>query len=130
MPRPRESFARRTGIMKKLRMAVVGVGHLGRHHARILSSLDDVALVGVADASAARCAEVAASCGVPAFEDFRTLISRVDAACVVVPTSGHFEIASAFLNAGKPVLVEKPLTSDPVQAAALVEIGRRRQAII
>jgi predicted dehydrogenase len=116
--------------MKKLRMAVVGVGHLGRHHARILGGLNGVALVGVADSSAARCAEVAAMCGVPAFEDFRTLISRVDAASIVVPTSGHFEIASAFLNAGKAVLVEKPLTADPAQAAALVELARRRSVTL
>jgi predicted dehydrogenase len=92
--------------------------------------MSGVALVGVADASAARCAEVAAQCGVPAFEDFRTLIPRVDAASIVVPTSGHFEIASAFLNAGKPVLVEKPLTADPIQAAGLVELARRRGVIL
>jgi predicted dehydrogenase len=112
--------------MKKLRLAVVGVGHLGRHHARILSAMNGVALVGVADSSAARCAEVAAQCGVSAFEDYRTLISRVDAASIVVPTCGHFEIASAFLSAGKSVMVEKPLTSNPEHAAQLVDLARRR----
>jgi predicted dehydrogenase len=116
--------------MKKLRVGVVGVGHLGRHHARILSGMPGVILVGVADSSAARCAEVAALCGTPAFEDFRTLIPRVDAALIVVPTSAHFEVASAFLKAGKPVLVEKPLTSDPNQAAALVELARRHGLIV
>jgi predicted dehydrogenase len=92
--------------------------------------MDGVALVGVADSSAARCAEVAAMCGAPAFEDYRTLVPRVDAALIVVPTCAHFEVASAFLNAGKPVLVEKPLTSDPDQAATLVELARRRSVIV
>jgi predicted dehydrogenase len=89
-----------------------------------------VALVGVADSSAARCAEVAALCGAPAFEDFRTLIPRVDAASIVVPTSAHFDVASAFLNAGKSVLVEKPLTADPRQAETLVNLARQRKAVL
>jgi predicted dehydrogenase len=89
-----------------------------------------VVLAGVADSSAARCAEVAAFCGVPAFEDFRTLVSRVDAAIVVVPTFAHFEVASVFLQAGKPVLVEKPLTAEPGQAATLVDLARRRGVVM
>lgn len=117
-------------LTKNLRVGVVGVGHLGRHHARILAGMSGVVLVGVADSSAARCAEVAALCGVPAYEDYRALVSRVDAASIVVPTSGHFEVASAFLNAGKSLLVEKPLTADLDQANQLVELARRRRAIL
>ncbi len=116
--------------MTHLRTAVIGVGHLGQHHARILRSLPGVELVGVSDANPARCAEVAANCGVPAFENFRELIDRVDAASIVVPTSLHFEVASEFLNAGKSVLVEKPLTADVAQANHLVELARRRGAIL
>ena len=116
--------------MKKLRVGVVGVGHLGRHHARILAGMPGVALVGVSDSSAARCAEIAALCGVPAYEDYRALITRVDAASIVVPTSVHFDVATAFLNAGKSLLVEKPLTADPTQASQLVELAERREAIL
>ncbi len=116
--------------MKKLRIAVIGVGHLGRHHARILASMPGVALVGVADSSAARCAEVAGQCGVPAYEDYRTLLPRVDAVSVAVPTCYHFDIAQAFLNAGKSVLVEKPLTASLSQANQLVELSRLRGVIL
>lgn len=101
------------------------MGHLGRHHARIFAAMPDVALVGVADSSAARCAEVAAACGVPAYEDYRALVTRVDAASIVVPTSLHFDVACAFLNAGKSLLIEKPLTADVSQADRLVELARR-----
>ena len=119
-------FGELTGPMKKLRVGVVGVGHLGRHHARIFSGMPGVALVGVADSSAARCAEVAAACGVPAYEDYRALVSRVDAASIVVPTSLHFDVAAAFLNAGKSLLIEKPLTADVAQANHLVELAQQR----
>jgi predicted dehydrogenase len=123
-------LAELTGHMKKLRVGVIGVGHLGRHHARIFAAMPNVALVGVADSSAARCAEVAVQCGVPAYEDYRALVSRVDAASIVVPTSLHFDVASAFANAGKSVLVEKPLTADLAQAEQLVELAERRGAIL
>ena len=116
--------------MTKLRMAVVGVGHLGQHHARILSGLPGVELVGVADSSARQCAKVAAQCGVPAFESYDALISQVDAATIAVPTSLHYEVASAFLRAGKSVLVEKPLTASLEQSDQLVETARRHGAIL
>ena len=116
--------------MNKLRVAVVGVGHLGQHHARILSALPDVELVGVADASARQCAKVAAQCGTPAYEDYQALISHVDAATIAVPTSAHFAVASAFLRAGKSLLVEKPLTASVPQADELVDVAWRHGAIL
>jgi predicted dehydrogenase len=111
-------------------MGVIGVGHLGQHHARILRKLAGVELVGVADSNARRCAEIAAQQGVPAFEEYRELLRCVDAVSIVVPTSLHFEVATAFLQAGKPVLVEKPLAADVAQAETLVELARRRGAIL
>jgi predicted dehydrogenase len=103
-----------------LRMAVIGVGHLGRHHARILSSLPGVALVAVADTNRARAEEIAAANRTqPAF-DAHELLGRVDAVTVAVPTALHRDIALPFLQAGIPVLVEKPMAGSLVEADELI----------
>jgi predicted dehydrogenase len=102
--------------MTALRVGVVGVGHLGKEHARILAGLDDVHLVAVADTNPIQAGMVAARWGTRAAADYRELLPLVDAAVVVVPTMQHHAVARAFLDAGKPVLVEKPLTADLAQA--------------
>jgi predicted dehydrogenase len=109
-----------------LRLAVVGVGHLGRHHARILATLPGVSLVGVADANAARAGEVAAAHGTTAFADWRELLGQVDAVTLATPTESHAEVASAFIAAGVHVLVEKPLTRTVAEADALLAAARQR----
>ena len=95
--------------MGRLRMAVVGVGALGRHHARILSELPNVELAGVADPREEQGRHVAEQCGTEWTPDYRTLLDKVDAASIVVPTTMHLEVTSAFLERQLPVLVEKPL---------------------
>ena len=92
------------------RVAVVGVGHLGRHHARVLSELPDAALVGVVDADLSRAAEVANAVGAPVVAQVADLIGQVDAVSVAVPTEAHAEVALPLLGAGIHVLVEKPMT--------------------
>ena len=72
--------------MKRLRMAVVGVGHLGKEHARILAGLPDVELVGVADVNLDQAQAVARKVGTQAFNDYWPLLNLVDAASIVVPT--------------------------------------------
>ncbi len=111
--------------MTRLRLAVVGVGHLGKEHARILAGLPDVELVGVADVNAPQAEAVALRCGTQAVADYRALLTRVDAAVVAVPTLYHHAVAAEFLRRGVPVLVEKPLSADLAQAAELVELARR-----
>jgi predicted dehydrogenase len=104
-----------------LRIGVVGVGHLGRHHARILASLPGAALVAVVDKNRARADEVAAaSGGVAAYTDYRELLERVDAVTIAVPTELHAEIGSAFLDARVPTLVEKPLARTIAEADRLI----------
>ena len=93
-----------------LRVAVIGVGHLGRHHARILAAMPDVQLAGVVDTIPERAAEIAAATGSVAFTDHRDLFDRVDAVVVAVPTELHAGIAVPFLQQGTPVLVEKPMS--------------------
>jgi predicted dehydrogenase len=116
--------------MARLRMAVVGVGHLGKEHARILAGLDEVELVGVADVNPAQAEAVAHRVGARPFTDYRPLLDLVEAACVVVPTSEHFAVAAEFLRRRLPVLVEKPLAATLEEAEALVELSERHGAVL
>ena len=116
--------------MSTLRVGVVGVGHLGRHHARVLAGIDGVTLVGVADARVEQARSVAESCGTAAFGDYRDLLDRVDAVSVAVPTVLHREVAGAFLARGIPAMVEKPLAATPAEAEELVELARSRGVVL
>jgi predicted dehydrogenase len=106
-----------------LRIAVVGAGHLGRHHARILSAMDGVRLSAVVDRIPERAAECAAPSGARALTDFNDLRGEVDAVVVAVPTELHRAVAVPFLEDGASVLVEKPMArslseADDIIAAA------------
>lgn len=110
------------------RIGVAGVGALGFHHARILSTMDDVTMAGVFDARAERADEVATQLGVKAHATLESLLDACDALVVAVPTTAHEVVATAALAAGKPVLVEKPLAPDLAAAdrilAAAAAYGR------
>jgi predicted dehydrogenase len=103
-----------------LRVAVVGVGHLGRHHARVLASLPGVRLVGVVDTNISRAAEVAQANGTAVVGSVRDLPGAVDAVSVAVPTEAHAAVAIPLLEAGIDVLVEKPMTRSLSEADALI----------
>src|SRR6516164_1554084 len=111
--------------MKRLRMAVVGVGHLGKEHARILASLPEVELVGVADIHFEQAQAVARRLGTQPFADYWPLLNLVDAASIAVPTSLHVAISREFLRRGIPLLVEKPLAPDLAGADELVAVARQ-----
>ncbi|MBI2163992.1 MAG: Gfo/Idh/MocA family oxidoreductase [candidate division NC10 bacterium] len=104
----------------KIRVAVVGVGHLGQHHARIYTELSGVELVAVADVAEGRRREVGGRLKVSAVADYRTLLGKVDAVSVAVPTWLHHEIGRDFLLAGCDVLVEKPITRTLREADDLI----------
>ena len=118
--------------MSRLRMAVIGVGALGRHHARILSENAGVELVAVVDSRAEQGRDVAAKCGATWLADYHELLSRemVDAVSVVVPTVAHWHVAGDFLRAGIPVLVEKPLAANVDQARDLVDLASHTGALL
>ncbi len=116
--------------MARLRMAVIGVGHLGKEHARIVAGLPEVELVGVADVNSEQAQAVALACKTRAYSTYWPLLNLVDAACVVVPTAHHHAIASEFLRRGIPLLVEKPLASTLEQAESLVELSQRHNALL
>lgn len=116
--------------MPRLRIAVIGVGHLGKEHARILATLPEVELVGVADVNQEQAQAVARRCDTQAFGTYWPLLNLVDAAAVAVPTVHHHAIASEFLKRGIPLLVEKPLALDLQQAQELVELAQQNRALL
>lgn len=106
-------------MTEKIKAAVIGVGHLGKHHARIYSELPETELVSVVDVDEKNGRKIARKLKVPFEKDYRNLAGRVDAVSVVVPTVSHFEISSFFLKQGIHVLVEKPVTETVEQATRL-----------
>ncbi len=108
-----------------IRTAVVGVGYLGRHHARILSTLPGVELVAVVDINRARAEQIAAAHQTEALSDFHELIGRVDAVTVAVPTERHAAVVLPLLTSGISVLVEKPMARSLDEADAMIETARQ-----
>jgi len=113
-----------------VRVAVVGVGHLGRHHARVLASLPEATLVGVVDADPERAVAIAEAHGCRIFPDATALIGEVDAVSVASPTEVHASLALPLLQAGIGVLVEKPMTRSLEEADALLEAARTSGAVL
>ncbi|MFZ1702669.1 MAG: Gfo/Idh/MocA family oxidoreductase [Pyrinomonadaceae bacterium] len=97
---------------RKLRVAAIGVGSLGRHHGRNYAEMaaeGRIEMVGVCDTSAETAANIAAQHGCASFSDWSELIGKVDAVSIATPTETHCEIACAFLEQGVHILVEKPI---------------------
>jgi predicted dehydrogenase len=113
-----------------LRVAVVGVGHLGQHHARLLAAMPDVELVAVVDARAERAAEIGAKYGTPAFSDPAAVLGSVDAVSIAVPTVAHVDVALPFIERGVAVLIEKPLATSMAEAERLLAAAARHGAIV
>src|SRR5580765_5141819 len=116
--------------MMPLRVAVIGVGHLGRHHARLLSAIPGVELSAVVDTNRARAEEIAAASGTRAHTDYHDVLGRVDAVTLAVPTELHTEVALPFLEAGVAVLVEKPMARSVAEADELIAAAARTGALL
>ena len=112
--------------MTTFRAGVIGVGHLGQHHARLYASLPGAQLAGVSDQSIERAKVVAERHGVRVFQTVDELLPHVDGVSVAVPTSSHYAVAKACLLAGKHVLVEKPLAVTPAEAQELVQLAKQK----
>ena len=114
-----------------LRIAVVGVGHLGQHHARLLASMDGVQLVGIVDTKPGRAGEIASKHGVPSFTHLGELpLDGLDAVTIAVPTVSHLDVALPLIDAGVSVLVEKPLSSSLDDADKMIESAARRGVVL
>jgi predicted dehydrogenase len=113
-----------------VRVAVIGVGHLGKHHARIYSELDSAELVGVADIHPGRAEEIAAAHKTRPFSDYREFFGRVDAVSLAVPTVDHARIGLDLLAHGIDVLVEKPISATIAEARDLIASATAHDRIL
>lgn len=116
--------------MSTLRVGVVGVGHIGRNHARLYAEQDAAKFAAVFDIDSARAQEIASACGATAVSSLDEFVARVDAASVATPTSSHFEVAKQLLEAGKHLLIEKPIAENTADASALAELAAARHLVL
>lgn len=113
-----------------LKAAVIGVGSLGQHHARVYTQIPGVKLVAVADTDAHRAKEVGKKCKCEFVTDYHELIGKVDLVSIVVPTAYHYEVAKTFLEKGIHVLLEKPMTKTVEEADELIRLGHDHKAVL
>lgn len=113
-----------------LKMGVIGVGNMGRHHARVLSLLKDIELVGVCDSNFARGIEIASQYRTHFHENYEELLPHVDAVCIAVPTKLHHEVGSKCLQAGVHILIEKPIAASIAEAESLVNLAAETGCIL
>lgn len=116
--------------MEKIKVGVVGVGYLGRLHAKIYSELEGVELACVSDIDKARAEEVARHTGSKPFFSHSELCGKVDAVSIAVPTGLHHQVASYFLNEGKDVFIEKPIAERLNDAEDLVRKAKAKNLIL
>ncbi len=115
---------------RPIRIGVIGVGNMGQHHARVLSSMKDVELVGVADINVERGLEIASKYKVRFFEDYCDLLPHVEAVCIAVPTRLHYAVGITCLLAGIHVLIEKPIAASISEAESLVNAAAESGCIL
>lgn len=116
--------------MEKIKAGVIGVGYLGRFHAQKYQSLEDVELVGVADADPDRASLIAGECSCRQFNDYHELLGHVEAVSIAVPTSIHYQVAADALRAGVDVLLEKPMTVTLKEADELIGLAENNDLIL
>ncbi len=112
-----------------LKVGVVGVGHLGKEHARIYRDLPEAELVGISDQDLAK-AEKAKELGTAYYKDPRELIGKVEAVSIATPTFTHYAVAKEFLKAGIHTLIEKPITLKLEEADELLELARKKNCAL
>jgi predicted dehydrogenase len=113
-----------------LNAAVIGVGHLGKHHARILSTLPGVSLAGVVDINRDRAAQVASQYGTSAFASVGEIAAKLDLAVIAVPTASHAAVALPLIASGVHTLVEKPVTQTVGEADQLIAAAKQSGVVL
>jgi predicted dehydrogenase len=116
--------------MKKLRLGVVGVGHIGGNHARIYAELPNAELTAIRDIDSVRADEIAQKNGARTTASLDEFAELVDAASIATPTSSHFSIARELLSRGKHLLIEKPITENTADARELAALATARGLVL
>lgn len=116
--------------MKEIRIGVVGVGHIGRNHARLYAELAGPRFAAIYDIDQAKTQQLANEFGVIPATSLQQFISKVDVASIATPTNTHFEIARELLTHDKHLLIEKPIAENPIHASALAELAASRGLVL
>lgn len=116
--------------MHKIKVAVVGVGHLGSIHAKLYQEIETCSLVAVCDIDKARLDQTSSALHVPGYIHYQELFDKVDAVSIAVPTKLHYEVASNFLRHNIPTLVEKPFTTNLKEADSLIKLAQKNKLIL
>ncbi|HEV8423035.1 MAG TPA: Gfo/Idh/MocA family oxidoreductase, partial [Chthoniobacterales bacterium] len=116
--------------MKKLRVGVVGVGHIGKNHARLYAETDAAEFAAIYDIDASNAAQIARQYRVHASASLEEFAELIDAASIATPTNAHFSVAQPLLEKGKHLLIEKPIATDAQEASSLAELAAQRQLIL
>jgi predicted dehydrogenase len=115
---------------KKIRIGVVGIGHLGNYHLQKYRNLDQCEIVAVSDALPERTKKAADAYACEAFADHKSMLGKVDAVSIAVPTGEHFKVAKDFLAAGVDVLIEKPICATLGEADEMIALAREKKLIL
>ncbi|UCH44985.1 MAG: Gfo/Idh/MocA family oxidoreductase [Nitrospiraceae bacterium] len=113
-----------------INVAVIGVGSIGIHHARIFSAIEGVNLTAIVDSDAARAQEVGQKYNCAVLDNYHEIMDSVDAVSIAAPTTFHYKIAMDFLRHGKGILVEKPVTTTIEEADRLIEEAEKRNCVL
>jgi predicted dehydrogenase len=116
--------------MSKLRVGVVGVGHIGQNHARLYAQLESAEFTAILETDAARAEQFSREYNVRAASTLEEFAEAVDAASVATPTNTHFDIGRVLLERGKHLLIEKPITDKPADATRLAELAAERRLVL
>ena len=115
---------------KKIKVGVVGVGHLGNYHLQKYHNLEDCEITAVADTFADRAQKAAEIYQCNSFSDYRAMLGKVNAVSIAVPTSDHYKVARDFLAAGADVLIEKPICATLEEADELIDLAGKKGLIL
>ena len=117
-------------MSKQVNIGVIGVGHLGVHHASHLTKIKNANLVGVFDTNPERAEEISKKVNTTIFQSLDSLLDKVEAVSIVTPTSTHRDVAEKCIKKGKHVFIEKPITSNFKDAEYLIELSKKHNVII
>lgn len=116
--------------MKKLKVGVVGTGHMGEFHAKVYSELPNVELVAVVDIIKERAEKIASQYWTKPYTDYNDIYDKIDAVSIAVPTTLHYKVASDFLEKKKHVLLEKPMTTNISEADTLFDMAEKNNVLL
>ena len=116
--------------MSKVKVAVIGIGYLGEFHAQKYKANKDAELVAIVDTNRLRRDEISRQLGVKSYNNFESVLDKVDAVSIVVPTNLHYKTASYFIKKNKHVLIEKPFASTVSEAKKLKKLASKRNIVL